>query len=92
MIRSCSDRDTEELFFTGKSRRFGSSASVARRKLQMLDNTRVLDDLKLPTDNRWESLKGDRKNQYSVRINQQYRICFVWRETEPHEVEIVDYH
>ena len=92
MIRSCSDRDTEELFFTGKSRRFGSIASVARRKLQMLDNTRVLDDLKLPTDNRWESLKGDRKNQYSVRINQQYRICFVWRETEPHEVEIVDYH
>jgi proteic killer suppression protein len=60
--------------------------------LQVLDNTRKLDDLREPAGNRLEALKGDRKGQYSIRINDQYRICFAWRESEPHEVEIVDYH
>jgi toxin HigB-1 len=89
MIRSFADKETETLFFTAKSRRY---AAVVRRKLQVLDNTSLLDDLRQPAGNRLEALKGNRKGQYSVRINDQYRICFVWRDTEPHEVEIVDYH
>lgn len=92
MIRSFADKDTEELFFTGKSRRFGSIGSIARRKLQVLDNTRRLEDLMAPAGNRLEPLQGNRAGQYSIRINRQYRICFVWHETEPHDVEIVDYH
>jgi proteic killer suppression protein len=92
MIRSCVVKYNERLFFDGKSRRYRSIATVARRKLQVLDNTRKLDDLREPAGNRLEALKGDRKGQYSIRINDQYRICFAWRESEPHEVEIVDYH
>ncbi len=92
MIRSFADKDTEVLFFTGKSRRFSSIVAVARRKLQVLDNTRRLDDLNVPVGNCLEKLQGDRKGQYSIRLNRQYRICFVWLETEPHDVEIVDYH
>jgi proteic killer suppression protein len=92
MIRSFEVKETERLFFDGKSRRYRSIATVARRKLQVLDNTRKLDDLREPAGNRLEALKGDRKGQYSIRINDQYRICFAWRESEPHEVEIVDYH
>lgn len=92
MIRSFADAQSEKLFFTGKSREFSSIAAIARRKLQVLDNTRRLDDLKEPAGNRLEALRGDRKGQYSIRINDRYRICFAWRESEPHEVEVVDYH
>jgi proteic killer suppression protein len=92
MIRSFGNMETEALFFTGKSRRFGAIATVARRKLQVLDNTRRLDDLREPAGNRLEALKGDRKGKYSIRINDQYRVCFAWRQSEPYEVEIVDYH
>ena len=92
MIRSFADARSEELFFTGKRRRFSSIAAIARRKLQVLDNTRRLDDLREPWGNRLEALRGDRKGQYSIRVNDRYRICFVWRESEPHEVEVVDYH
>jgi proteic killer suppression protein len=92
MIRSFADKETETLFFMGKSRRYAAIVAVARRKLQVLDNTSHLDDLRQPAGNRLEALKGNRKGQYSIRINDQYRICFVWRDTEPHEVEIVDYH
>ena len=92
MIRSFADKDTEQMFFTGKSRRFARLVPVARRKLQVLDNTRRLDDLRVPSGNRFEALKGERKGQYRIRINDQYRICFIWRDSEPHEVEIVDYH
>jgi proteic killer suppression protein len=92
MIRSFADSETESLFFNGKSRKYGSIAAVARRKLQVLDNTQRLDDLRQPSGNRLEQLKGDRRGQHSIRINDQYRICFVWRGTEPYEVEIVDYH
>jgi proteic killer suppression protein len=73
-------------------RSFGAIATVARRKLQVLDNTRRLDDLREPAGNRLEALKGDRKGKYSIRINDQYRVCFAWRQSEPYEVEIVDYH
>jgi proteic killer suppression protein len=92
MIRSFADKETEALFLNGKSRRYAAIVAVARRKLQVLDNTRRLDDLRELAGNRLEALKGDRKGQYSIRINDQYRICFAWNETEPHDVEIVDYH
>jgi proteic killer suppression protein len=92
MIRSFADKETEALFYTGRSRRYGSVLAVAMRKLQVLDNTRRLDDLKEPAGNRLEALKGDRKGQHSIRINDQYRICFAWLDKEPHDVEIVDYH
>jgi toxin HigB-1 len=92
MIRSFADKETETLFFTGKSRRYGPIVAVASRKLQVLDNTRRLDDLREPAGNRLEALKGDRKGQHSIRINDQYRICFAWQQREPHNVEIVDYH
>jgi proteic killer suppression protein len=64
----------------------------ARGKLFLLDDAEVLDDLHMPPGNRLEPLKGDRKSQYSIRINDQYRICFLWTETGPRDVEIVDYH
>jgi proteic killer suppression protein len=92
VIRSFADEETERLFFNGRSRRYSGIVKVARRKLQVLDNTNRLEDLREPSGNRLEALKGDRKGQHSIRINDQYRICFIWRESEPHEVEIVDYH
>lgn len=92
MIRSFADKETERAFFEGWSRRYGSILSVARRKLQVLDNTRHLYDLREPAGNRLEAWRGDRRGQYSIRINDQYRICFRWIDTEPHDVEIVDYH
>ncbi len=91
MIRSYADPDTETLFLTGKSRRYSSSLAVARRKLQVMDNTARLEDLAQPPGNRLEALKGDRAGQHSVRINEQYRICFAWN-GEPEHVEIVDCH
>jgi len=64
----------------------------AARKLDQLDSAQVLEDLRIPPGNRLEALSGDRKGQHSIRINDQYRICFVWSNDEPDEVEIVDYH
>ena len=69
--------------------------SIQRRammRLTQINGAAELDDLKLPPSNRLEQLKGDRKGQYSIRINQQYRVCFIWRNGNAHEVEIVDYH
>jgi proteic killer suppression protein len=65
---------------------------VARRKLRMLNNAASLDDLRIPPANRLEALKGDRKGRYSIRINDQWRICFRWKASDAHDVEIVDYH
>jgi toxin HigB-1 len=65
---------------------------VAVRKLDMLDSIEKLADLRIPPGNRLEALRGDRQGQYSIRINEQYRICFIWTETGPSEVEIFDYH
>ena len=73
-------------------RRFQAFESVARRKLKMLDDAVALGDLRALPGNRLESLKGDRKGQYSIRINDQYRICFEWRDGDVYGVEIVDYH
>jgi proteic killer suppression protein len=92
VIQSFANRETQQLFETGRSRKFGSIAAVAMRKLQVLDNTSRLDDLRQPFGNRLEALKGDRSGQYSIRINDQYRICFRWKNDQPHSVEIVDYH
>jgi proteic killer suppression protein len=66
--------------------------SAALRKLRLLNSARKLDDLRVPPANRLEALKGDRRGQYSIRINDQWRICFVWNENNAHQVEIVDYH
>ena len=73
-------------------RRFKAIESVARRKLEMLEAAQRLDDLRVPPGNRLEALSGDRKGQHSIRINDQWRICFTWREGGADMVEIVDYH
>ena len=92
MIRSFRCPDTRRFFETGKSRRFGATANVAARKLAMLDAAHTLDFLRSPPGNRLEVLRGDRKGQYSIRINDQYRVCFGWIDQGPTDVEIVDYH
>ncbi len=92
MILGFRCKDTQALFETGRSRRFSSILTVATRKLMMLDAAQTLDFLKSPPGNRLEALKGDRKGQYSIRINDQYRLCFGWTSEGPIDVEIVDYH
>ena len=92
MIRSFRDADTEALFHDELVPRFRSIERPARRKLLYLNRARVLQDLKVPPGNRLEALRGDRKGQHSIRINDQWRICFRWREDGVHDVEIVDYH
>lgn len=92
MLQSFRCADTKELFETGKSRRFASIRTVAERKLQMLDSAATLDFLRSPPGNRLEALAGNRKGQHSIRVNAQWRICFVWTSEGPRDVEIVDYH
>ena len=93
MIGSFKDADTKELFETGRSRRIPANIQkVAIRKLTYLDSAEDLKELRMPPGNRLEALRGERKGQHSIRINDQYRICFVWRDRAPHDVEIVDYH
>lgn len=85
-------KDTEALFEGRRVRRFVNIESAAMRKLAMLHRAALLDDLRVPPGNRLEALSGDRKGQHSIRINQQWRLCFVWSEAGATEVEIVDYH
>lgn len=92
MIKSFRDHDTEELFNDILVPRFRAIERPARRKLLYLHRARRLEDLKAPPGNRLEPLKGDRKDQYSIRINDQWRICFNWSEGNAYDVEIVDYH
>ena len=93
MIKSFRDRETERLFARHPTRRFGVDVQrVALRKLRMLDAADSLDDLRVPPGNRLERLRGDRQGQHSIRINDQWRICFRWRGGDAHDVEIVDYH
>ena len=92
MIRSFKHPDTEALFNGKRVKRFANIERVATRKLQMLDDAVDLSDLATPPANRLEALKGDRRGQYSIRINDQWRICFVWTKTGAEQVEIVDYH
>ncbi|MGH9609533.1 MAG: type II toxin-antitoxin system RelE/ParE family toxin, partial [Bryobacteraceae bacterium] len=92
VIRSFTDREAKKLFETEKSRRFGSIARAAVRKLTQLDTAKSLESLRVPPGNRLEALSGDRAGQYSIRINDQFRICFRWENGEAVDVEIVDYH
>ena len=91
MIRSFADKDTERLFDDQFVRAFAGIERSARRKLMLLDAALRLDDLRVPPANRLEALKGDRREQHSIRINDQWRICFRW-DDGAHDVEIVDYH
>lgn len=93
MIRNFADREAEKIWGGTPSRRLPIDIqSVARRKLRMLANASVLDDLRIPPATQLEALKGQRKGQYSIRINDQWRICFQWIDGDAHNVEIVDYH
>ena len=92
MILSFADQDTANLFAGKRVRRFANMASVAERKLQLLDSAAALDSLRVPPGNRLKELARDRKGQHSIRINDQFRLCFVWAPDGVHDVEIVDYH
>lgn len=93
MIRSFADAETELIWSGRRSRRLPPDIqSVALRKLRLLNQARTLTDLRVPPGNRLESLKRDRAGQHSIRINEQWRICFRWSQGGPGDVEIVDYH
>ncbi|WP_130470834.1 type II toxin-antitoxin system RelE/ParE family toxin [Candidatus Magnetaquicoccus inordinatus] len=92
MIKSFRDKQTELLNDGERVPRFEAVAKIALRKLDMLAAAHSLDDLRIPPNNRLESLHGDRRGQYSIRINDQFRICFEWQEGHACHVEIVDYH
>ncbi|MDO8963609.1 MAG: type II toxin-antitoxin system RelE/ParE family toxin [Coriobacteriia bacterium] len=92
MIISFRDSDTKALAGGTRVKRFVGFESVARRKLLQLEIAGRLDDLRVPPGNRLEALKGDRSGQHSIRINDQYRVCFRWSPAGPEDVEIVDYH
>jgi proteic killer suppression protein len=93
MIVGFRDAETESIWQGVRSRRLpGDIQVIALRKLRMLNNARALQDLRVPPGNRLEQLKGDRTGQWSIRINNQWRICFRWTEGGPDDVEIVDYH
>ena len=92
MIRSFRCRDAERMFNRLPSRRWRSIERVLRRKLAMLNAATSLTDLTAPPSNRLEALKGDRRGQHSIRINDQWRVCFVWRDGDAHDVEVIDYH
>jgi len=93
MIKSFRSRETEKIWNGIRSRRLPQSIQqIARRKLRMLNNARSLNDLRVPPANRLEALRGNRKGQHSIRINDQWRICFVWMDGDAINIEIVDYH
>ena len=97
MISSFKNQGTEDIF-NGKNTRVARKIcpqklwKVSARKLDQLDSISILDELRIPPGNRFESLCGDKEGQYSIRINEQYRICFKWQQNAPQNVEIVDYH
>ncbi|UVT22081.1 MAG: type II toxin-antitoxin system RelE/ParE family toxin [Nitrospira sp.] len=92
MIRGFRDKKAQQFFAGEMVREFSNFRKVAERKLTMLDNATDLKDLLSPAGNRLERLKGDRVGQHSIRINDQWRICFVWTADGPDDVEITDYH
>jgi proteic killer suppression protein len=93
MIKSFASKETEKIFQRLFSRRLPPDIqAIARRKLEVLDAAEILSDLNVPSSNRLEKLSGDRQHQYSIRMNDQWRICFEWREGDAYKVEIVDYH
>ena len=93
MIRSFRDRDAEKVFYGERTRKFDLKLQrLAQRKLAILDAADRLNDLRVPPRNRLEKLSGNRRGQHSIRVNDQWRICFRWRDGDAHDVEIVDYH
>jgi proteic killer suppression protein len=92
MIKSFHDADTAQLFAGDRVKRWVNIETVAMRKLAMVHRAGRLDDLRIPPANRLEALKGDRAGQHSIRINDQFRVCFKWQDGDAFEVEIVDYH
>ena len=92
MLRGFRCPDTQSLFETGRSKRFSTIARVATRKLTQLDAAETLEFLRSPPGNRLESMRGERKGQYSIRVNDQFRVCFRWTAQGPTDVELVDYH
>ncbi len=92
MIKSFRSKETERLHARHRGRRFRGVERVAPRKLRQLDSATELRDLASPPGNRLEALKRDRQGQHSIRINDQWRICFIWRDGDAYDVEIVDYH
>jgi len=93
MIKSFADKETERIFHRKFSRKLPNEIQLAaRRKLEILNAAESFQDLRVPPSNHLEKLVGNRKGQHSIRINGQWRICFVWQETDAFEVEIVDYH
>jgi toxin HigB-1 len=93
MIRNFKDKETQKVFERERSRKLPSDIQqVALRKLRMLNRAETLQDLRVPPANRLERLAGDREGQYSIRVNDQWRVCFVWQDGDALDVEIVDYH
>lgn len=92
MIKSFKSKDTEKLFNDLDVKKFRSISRASRIKLEVLNAAVSLSSLRVPPGNRLEQLKGNRKDQHSIRINDQWRICFIWKEENAHNVEIVDYH
>jgi proteic killer suppression protein len=92
MIQSFKDAETKQLFEARSSKRWQGISAIALRKLDQIEAAISLEDLRVPPGNRLEALKGDRYGQHSVRINDQFRICFEWKTDGAHKVEIVDYH
>jgi proteic killer suppression protein len=92
MIASFKDEETRTVFLTGSSRRFGKTARSAARRLAEIDFAQDVSDLRYPPGNRLEQLKGDRLGQWSIRVNDQFRVCFTWDGKDAREVELVDYH
>ncbi len=93
MIKSFKDAETEKIFKLARSRRLPSDIQqVALRKLRMVNNAKSINDLRVPPANRLQRLTGNRVGQYSIRINDQWRICFDWEDSNAYNIEIVDYH
>ncbi len=93
MIKSFRDSETEKIYTRERSRKLPSDIQqVALRKLRMVNNAKTINDLRVPPANRLEKLSGNRAGQYSIRINDQWRICFVWKDGDAIDVEITDYH
>ena len=93
MIRSFRDKDTARLFARESVRRWGPEVQhLGLRKLRILDAATRVDDLRAPPGNRLEKLRGDRAGRWSIRVNDQWRLCFVWKDGDAHDVELVDYH
>jgi toxin HigB-1 len=93
VIKSFRDKETEKVYSRERSAKLpGDIQQIALRKLRMINNAQDIHDLRIPPSNRLEKLGGNRKGQYSIRINDQWRICFVWQDNNAYHVEITDYH